>query len=98
MKQWMKQQHDVERDLRVKERVHARKKEMKELEMAEKKLEEKEKERVYEREKEMKRLDHERLKELRILELQFQREKLDVEAKKTESKAIKERITLPIFK
>ena len=97
MKQWVKKQHDVERDLRVKERAHTRKKEMKELEMAEKKLEEKEKERAYEREKEMKRLDHERLKELRILELQFQREKLDVEAKKTESNAIKERITLPIF-
>ena len=26
MKQWVKQQHDVERDLRVKERAHTRKK------------------------------------------------------------------------
>ena len=29
MRQWVKQQHDVERDLRVKESTHARKKEMK---------------------------------------------------------------------
>ena len=26
MRQWVKQQHDVERDIRVKERAHARKK------------------------------------------------------------------------
>ena len=36
MRQWVKQQHDVERDFRVKERAHTRKKEMKEMEMAEK--------------------------------------------------------------
>ena len=77
MRQWVKQQHDVERDFRVKERAHARKKEMKEmemaetkLEMAEKELEEKEKERVYERKM-----------ELKLLELKFERERLDIEAK-----------------
>ena len=90
MRQWVKQQHDVERDLRVKERAHTRKKEMKELEMAEK-------ERENEREKEMKRLDHERQMELKLLELKFKRERLDVEAKKTESNAVKEKIILPIF-
>ena len=97
MRQWVKQQHDVERDFRVKERAHTRKKEMKEMEMAEKKLEHEEKEREYEREKEMKRLDHERKMELKLLELKFEHERLDIEAKKTDSNAVKEKIILPIF-
>ena len=65
--------------------------------MAEKKLDMAEKEREYEREKEMKRLDHERQMELKLLELKFERERLEIEAKKAESNAVKERITLPIF-
>ena len=62
MRQWVKEQHDVERDFRVKERAHARRKEIKELEIIEKekecarakelkKLEHEEKEREYERER-----------------------------------------------
>ena len=104
----MEEQNDVERDLRVKERAHARRKEIKELEIIEKekeragekelkKLEHEEKEREHKRGKEMKGLDHEKQKELKLLELKNEREKLDIEAKKTEANTVSGKITQPIF-
>ena len=45
----------------------------------------------------MKRLDHERQKELKLLELKFEREKVDSEAKKTEANTVSGKITLSIF-
>ena len=45
----------------------------------------------------MKRLDHERQKELKLHKLKFEREKLDIEAKKTEANTVPGKITLPSF-